>query len=105
MRSEIAHFKSQSYNFKVLTLTNLIYSIVLPVIDIFVAAYVMRSSNDPVKVVVYQLTIYTGIPLTFLINGWLLNRFPIKVLYSFGMVLSAISMMIMMSLTTLDITG
>jgi YQGE family putative transporter len=105
LSSEIAHFKAQSHNFKVLTLTNLIYSIVLPVIDIFVAAYVMRSSNDPVKVVVYQLTIYTGIPLTFLINGWLLNRFPIKVLYSLGMVLSAISMMIMMSLTTLDITG
>lgn len=105
LKSEIAHFKDQSHNFKVLTLTNLIYSLVLPVIDIFVAAYVMRSSNDPVKVVVYQLTIYTGIPLTFLINGWLLNRFPIKVLYSLGMVLSGISMMIMMSLTTLDITG
>lgn len=105
IKSELQHFKAQSHNFKVLTLTNLIYSIVLPVIDIFVAAYVMRSSNDPVKVVVYQLTIYTGIPITFLINGWLLNRFPIKVLYSLGMVLSAISMMIMMSLTTLDITG
>lgn len=105
LKTEIAHFKAQSHNFKVLTLTNLIYSIVLPVIDIFVAAYVMRSSNDPVKVVVYQLTIYTGIPLTFLINGWLLNRFPIKVLYSLGMVLSGISMIIMMSLTTLDITG
>ncbi|TDQ09895.1 MFS transporter [Pedobacter metabolipauper] len=105
LTSEIKHFKDQSHNFKVLTLTNLIYSIVLPVIDIFVAAYVMRSSNDPMKVVVYQLTIYTGIPLTFLINGWLLNRFPIKVLYSFGMVLSGISMMIMMSLKTLDVTG
>jgi len=105
LKKELLHFKSQSHNFKTLTLTNLIYSIVLPVIDIFVAAYVMRSSNDPTKVVVYQLTIYTGIPLTFLINGWLLNRFPIKVLYSFGMVLSGISMMIMMSLKTLDITG
>ncbi|EDM37205.1 Transporter, MFS superfamily protein [Pedobacter sp. BAL39] len=105
LKTEIAHFKSQSHNFKVLTLTNMIYSIVLPVIDIFVAAYVMRSSNDPVKVVVYQLTIYTGIPLTFLINGWLLNRFPIKTLYSLGMILSGVSMMIMMSLKTLDIMG
>jgi YQGE family putative transporter len=105
LKIEVAHFNAQSHNFKVLTLTNLIYCIVLPVIDIFVAAYVMRSSNDPVKVVVYQLMIYTGIPLTFLINGWLLNRFPIKVLYSLGMILSGISMMIMMSLKTLDITG
>lgn len=105
LKSEIAHFKSQSHNFKTLTLTNLIYSIVLPVIDIFVAAYVMRNSNDPTKVVVYQLTIYTGIPITFLINGWLLNRFPIKLLFSLGMVLSGVSMAIMMSLDTLDITG
>jgi len=105
LKSEVEHFKSQSHNFKILTLTNLIYSVVLPVIDIFVAAYVMRNSNDPTKVVVYQLTIYTGIPITFLVNGWLLNRFPIKVLYSLGMVLSGVSMMIMMSLKTLDITG
>lgn len=105
MKSEIAHFKKQAYNFKVLTLTNLIYSIVLPVIDIFVAAYVMRSSNDPVKVVVYQLTIYTGIPITFLINGYLLRTFSIKTLYSLGMMLSGISMMVMMSLTTLDTVG
>ncbi|KQC00406.1 MFS transporter [Pedobacter sp. Hv1] len=105
LQKEIAHFKSQSYNFRVLTLTNLIYSIVLPVIDIFVAAYVMRSSNDPVKVVVYQLTIYTGIPITFFINGYLLRTFSIKTLYSLGMMLSGVSMMIMMSLTTLDTTG
>lgn len=105
LKAEIAHFKSQSYNFKILTLTNLIYSIVLPVIDIFVAAYVMRSSNDPVKVVIYQLTIYTGIPITFFLNGYLLSKFSIKTLYSLGMMLSGVSMMVMMSLTTLDNTG
>ena len=105
LKAELSHFKSQSHNFKVLTLTNLIYSIVLPVIDIFVAAYVMRSSNDPVKVVIYQLTIYTGIPLTFFLNGYLLRKFSIKTLYSLGMMLSGVSMMVMMSLTTLDNTG
>src|SRR5690606_3591351 len=68
-------------------------------------AYVMRNSNDPVKVVVYQLTIYTGIPITFLLNGYLLNHFRIKSLYSIGMLLSGISMMIMMSLKTLDLWG
>lgn len=105
LTSEIAHFKSQPFNFKMLIWTNVVYTLVMPVIDIFVAAYVMRNSNDPTKVVIYQLTIYTGIPLTFLINGFLLNRFNIKTLYSIGMMLSGISMMIMMSLKTLDITG
>jgi YQGE family putative transporter len=105
LKTEIGHFNKQPHNFRILILTNLVYAIVLPVIDIFVAAYVMRSSNDPVKVVVYQLTIYTGIPLTFLLNGWLLKHFNIRKLYSAGMMLSGVSMIIMMSLKTLDITG
>ena len=53
---------------KILILTNTIYAFVLPVIDIFVASYIMRNSNDPSKVILYQLAIYTGIPITFLIN-------------------------------------
>lgn len=105
LKTEIGHFKSQTHNFQILVLTNLVYAIVLPVIDIFVAAYVMRSSNDPVKVVIYQLTIYTGIPLTFLLNGFLLKHFNIRKLYSAGMMLSGVSMMIMMSLKTLDLVG
>ena len=105
LKSEIDYFKSQPHNFRILILTNLVYSIVLPVIDIFVAAYIMRNSNDPVKVVVYQLTIYTGIPLTFLLNGYLLKHFNIRKLYSAGMMLSGVSMMIMMSLHTLDLVG
>ena len=78
LKTEIDHFNSQPHNFRILILTNLVYAFVLPVIDIFVAAYVMRNSNDPTKVVIYQLTIYTGIPLTFLLNGWLLKHFNIR---------------------------
>ena len=105
LKIEIDYFKSQPHNFQILVLTNLVYALVLPVIDIFVAAYVMRNSNDPTKVVIYQLTIYTGIPLTFLLNGWLLKHFNIRKLYSAGMMLSGVSMMIMMSLKTLDLVG
>ncbi|MFL9482567.1 MFS transporter [Chitinophagaceae bacterium LWZ2-11] len=105
LSSEISYFKKQSFNFRMLIWTNLVYTLVMPVIDIFVAAYIMRNSNDPTKVVIYQLTVYTGIPLTFLINGFLLNRFNIKILYSAGMMLSGISMMVMMSFKTVDVTG
>jgi MFS transporter, YQGE family, putative transporter len=105
LKTEVDHFKSQSHNFRILVLTNMVYAFVLPVIDIFVAAYVMRSSNDPVKVVIYQLTIYTGIPLTFLLNGFLLKHFNIRKLYSAGMMLSGVSMMIMMSLKELNLIG
>ena len=103
--TEIGHFKSQTHNFKILIFTNMVYALVLPVIDIFVAAYIMRNSSDTSKVVIYQLAIYTGIPLTFILNGFLLKHFNIRKLYSAGMMLSGVSMIIMMSLKTLDLTG
>lgn len=105
LQREIGYFKSQTHNFQILIFTNLVYALVLPVIDIFVAAYIMRNSNDTSKVVIYQLAIYTGIPLTFLLNGLLLKYFNIRKLYSLGMMLSGVSMIIMMSLQTLDLVG
>jgi YQGE family putative transporter len=90
---------------KILILTNVIYAFVLPVIDIFVASYIMRNSNDPSKVIFYQMAIYTGIPITFFINGYLLNRINIKRLFSLGMLLSGVSMVFMMSLDEINYFG
>jgi len=90
---------------RVLLLTNLIYALVLPVIELFIGAYIMRNSSDISLVVVFQLAVYTGIPLTFMINGFLLNKIHISKLYSFGMLLSGVSMTAMMSLNNLDTFG
>ncbi len=102
---EYRHFLSYPHDMRILLLTNLIYAFVLPVIDVFVGAYVMRNSLDVKMVVLYQLAVYTGIPFTFLINGFLLKHINIKRLYSAGMLLSGISMAVMMSLGTLDLWG
>lgn len=98
-------FKDFSRSTKILILTNVIYAFVLPVIDIFVASYIMRNSNDPAKVMFYQLAIYTGIPITFYLNGFLLNRINIKRLFSAGMLLSGVSMVFMMSLKEINYFG
>jgi len=90
---------------RVLLITNIIYALVIPVIDIFVGAYIMRSSGEPGLVAIYQLAAYTGIPLTFLINGFLLNKIKIAHLYSFGMLLSGISMVFMMTLGEINAIG
>ena len=102
---EYRHFLSYPRDMRILLLTNLIYAFVLPVIDVFVGAYVMRNSQDVKMVVLYQLAVYTGIPFTFLINGFLLQHINIKRLYSAGMLLSGISMAVMMSLGKLDMLG
>jgi YQGE family putative transporter len=105
LRCEYDHFLTYPHNMRVLLLTNLIYAFVLPVIDVFVGAYVMRNTQDVKMVVIYQIAVYTGIPFTFLVNGFLLRYINIKRLYSAGMLLSGISMAVMMSLGKLNMTG
>lgn len=102
---EYRHFLSYPRDLRMLLVTNLVYGLVMPVIEMFIGAYVMRKSDDVKMVVTYQLAVYTGIPLTFLVNGWLLQSVSIKRLYSVGMLLSGVSMVVMMSLTKLSLLG
>jgi YQGE family putative transporter len=47
-------------------------------------------------VAVYQLAMYAGIVFASMINGELLKRIKVKLLYSFGILVSGISMLVMM---------
>lgn len=102
---ELKLFLSQPHNTRILLITSLIYAFVLPVVDIFVAAYIMRNSSEAGRVVLYQLMVYSGIPITFWLNGFLLKWIKPNYLYSFGMLLSGFSMLIMISLPELHIQG
>jgi YQGE family putative transporter len=102
---ELNFFSSHPKGMRILLLTNLIYGLVGPIIELFIGAYIMRNSSDISLVVIFQLAVYTGIPLTFMINGFLLNKIKIAWLYSFGMLLSGISMFAMMLLQELDTMG
>lgn len=105
LRKEILHFRSYRKEMQVLLITNLLFALVLPVLELFVGAYIMRNTNDMKLVVFFQLAAYSGIPVTFLLNGFLLRRFKITKLYSFGMLLSGISMLVMMMLENLNFQG
>lgn len=105
LTQEFKFFAEHPLSMRTLLLTNLLYALVMPIVELFVGAYIMRNSEDISLVVIFQLAVYTGIPLTFLINGYLLNHFPIARLYSLGMLLSGVSMFAMMSLDNLDTFG
>ena len=97
--NELQYFRRQPHNMKVLLITNLCFAFVLPVIEIFVGAYIMRNTNNPSFVAVYQLAQYTGIVLSSLINGFLLKRINVRTLYMFGILVSGISLLVMMRST------
>ncbi len=105
LRREIEVFLSCSRSMRVLLVSNMIYALVLPVIEIFVAAYVMRNSHDVSTVVTYQLALYAATPVAFYVNGILMGRVGAKHLYAAGMVLSGMAMMLLMRSGVLTLMG
>lgn len=103
LEDEIKFFCSHPQPMRVLLLTNLIYSLVIPIIELFIGAYIIRNSYNFSLVMMFQLAQATGIPITFFLNGILLKRFPISRMYSIGMILSSVSMAAMMFMKTPNI--
>jgi len=101
LKQEYLFFKQQEPNMRTLLLTNMCYALVLPVVEIFVGAYIMRNTSDPVMVAYYQLMMYIGIVVTSFVNGFLLDKFNVKVLYAAGILVSGISMFAMMAIKSL----
>ncbi|HHV03002.1 MAG: MFS transporter [Bacteroidales bacterium] len=107
---EFAFFRSQPLNIRTLLITNMLYALILPIIEIFVGAYIMRNTGMPAYVAIYQLCMYAGIVFSSLLNGLLLQKFSSSLLYGFGIILSTIIMATMMfvnsiSIVELGITG
>ncbi|MBO4633941.1 MAG: MFS transporter [Bacteroidales bacterium] len=100
---EIAFFKSQPKAIRTLLVTNLLFAMVLPLIEIFAGAYIMRNTGSPSWVIVYQLCMYVGVVMSALINGLLLRYFKSNQLYAFGILISAVALMVMMFIKTVTL--
>ena len=96
LRKEVEVFLGCPRSMRVLIVSNMIYALVLPVIDVFVAAYVLRNSHTVARVVTYQLAVYVATPVAFYLNGVLLGRVAAKHLYAAGMLLSGVAMILLM---------
>lgn len=105
LTTEFRFFLSKPHNMRVLLITNMLYSLVLPVVEIFMAAYIMRYFADTSYVAIFQVAMYTGIIITSLTNGFLLKTFKVAHLYSFGILLSGLSMVGMMFIKDISIVG
>lgn len=103
LTGELAFFKSQPLNIRTLLATNMLYALILPIIEIFVGAYIMRNTGSPSYVIIYQLCMYVGVVCTSVLNGALLKIFKVNLLYMFGIILSAISLMVMMFVESIGI--
>jgi len=105
LAGEYKYFQGMPHNMRVLLITNMLYSMVLPVVEVFLAAYIMRYFNETIYVATFQLAMYSGIVITSVLNGFLLRKFNIAHLYTFGILLSGVTMLAMMQVKTLSVTG
>ncbi len=105
LTTEYRFFQSMPHNMRVLLIANMLYSLVLPVVEIFMAAYIMRYFSDTSYVAIFQVAMYTGIIITSLTNGILLKRFKVAHLYSLGILLSGLSMTGMMFVKDISLFG
>ena len=117
IKNEINHFNSFPRNMRYLLLANLMYAFVLPVIELFVGAYIVSPPDAKAVLSVlekqqninlylyYQFAVYFGTPLCFILNGYLLRKIKVSYLYSLGLILSGVSMTYMMTLKQLDAMG
>ncbi|MDD6363823.1 MAG: MFS transporter [Bacteroidales bacterium] len=108
--NEFKYFKSQPLNIRTILVTNILFAMVLPVVEIFAGAYIMRNTGSASNVIYYQLMMYIGVALSAVMNGFLLRYFKSNHLYSFGIIVSALSLMAMMfvkvdSLPVICLTG
>lgn len=103
LTGEFRFFQSQPLNIRTLLITNMLYALILPIVEIFVGAYIMRNTGNSSYVVIYQLCMYIGVVSTSVLNGVLLRYFKVNVLYSAGIILSAIALMAMMFVQSIGI--
>ena len=103
LKTEYLFFKQQEPNMRIILIVSMLYAMVLPVVEIFVSAYVMRSTNDPSSVIYLQLFMYIGVVTTSFLNGFLLRVFNVKTLYAAGILVSGVSMFIMMTIKNLGL--
>lgn len=103
LTGELDFFKSQPINIRTLLVTNLLFAIVLPIVEIFAGAYIMRNTGSSSYVMIYQLCMYIGVVITAIANGLLLKRFKATQLYSFGILISAVALMVMMFISNVTI--
>ena len=99
---EIKFFLSQPKNIKTLLVTNMLFAMILPVVEIFAGAYIMRNTGAASMVIVYQLCMYIGVVLSAVVNGLLLRKFSVKLLYSFGIMFASVALMVMMFIKNVD---
>lgn len=95
IKKQKSAFERFTNDAKMLLSLNLVYHLILPIILIFVQAYLWGQTRDIKINLIYTLGSFGGNYLGYLLNGFLLKRYSIKVLFYLGLILSVLPMAVL----------
>ena len=80
---------------KILLLVNIIFSLIIPLDIIFSNAFIWRQKQDFALLFASNCSGFIGVPVGYLVNGFLLRRIPIKKIFFGSMILCVLSLMVL----------
>ncbi len=90
-RKELSYFQVLTKDQRVLLLSFVLYSTAAPLLLVFLETFVWRQTRDPLLLIEYNVAFPVGIIATFALNGFLLNYFRIRTLYTLGCIAQALA--------------
>ena len=91
LKIELLHFFALSKKAQRLLISYFFMSASYPIIGTFINAYIFKNKGDILLLIIYNLGQFGGVSLAFFLNGLLLKKYNIKVLYFFGTLLLGIA--------------
>ncbi len=91
IQKEATHFRAMPKTAQLLTLSYFLRSIAYPLLSLFTSAYIWKTNNDAIFLIVYYIGNFAVLPPMFIANKWLLRRVRLTTLYGIGTVLTGVS--------------
>lgn len=89
-------FKKLSQEAQRLTLSSALYALADPILWTFVNAFLWRETNDLILVALYNLFLFAGLPLGFLVNGFVLKFFKATKFLMYGALIQGLVVFVLM---------
>lgn len=99
IKSELSHFYLLSSKTRLLLISFILQGAASALIGIFVNAYIWQSRGDLLSILLYNLGDIIALPIVFYINGILLKRIHVQILYFIGALCIGISSLLVVFYT------
>lgn len=99
---EMAHFRDLSKNARDLLKSFTFFEVTIFIASVFTGAFLWSGTSDLATLTLYYAANYLTLPVIFHINGLLSRRIRVRYLFIFGIILAALSPLVLVSLPIIN---